>query len=273
LGELGTGLLGRGVALNEGIRVDAGAIGPAIDLVRRIQQPPGALEHLAPALAGATGVLDENRVDLARLLGPANRALRPFVDRSDAVQGTLARAPGALSAAEEGLARGTRLLVAVKALARNARVTLAPGPAALRATTALLRESPTPLARTRTLLQSANRAIPHAVRLLDNVSPVLAPLDQAFTNLTPILDTLGPYGCDIENFGATFRAMTGMGGRGDGPNGPAMEFRLQPVGVVPTEVLGVKDATGLLHRDTYPAPCTYLGATYDQLLPGKGGGR
>jgi ABC-type transporter Mla subunit MlaD len=273
LTELGSGLLGHGAGLNDGIRIDAAAMPSVIQLMRRIQRPPGVLEHLPSALAGASGVLDENRQDLAALFAPADRALRPLVDRGRALQDTLTAAPGTLAAAQQGLSHGTRLLVAATALAKDARRTLLPAPKSLRATTALLRESPTPLARTRTLLQSAGRAIPKVVQLVDQVSPVLKPLDQTLTSATPILDTLGPYGCDIANFGAVFRAMTGMGGTGVGPNGPAMEFRLQPVGVVPTEVLSLHDNSGLLHRDTYPAPCTYLGTHYDQLLPGKGGGR
>jgi hypothetical protein len=73
---------------------------------------------------------------------------------------------------------------------------------------------------------------------------------------------LGRYGCDVVNFGAVFRSMTGLGGTGEGPGGPAMEFRLQAIPPSAAEAAGISDHSGLVTRDGYPAPCKYLASPY-----------
>jgi hypothetical protein len=78
-----------------------------------------------------------------------------------------------------------------------------------------------------------------------------------------VLTTVAPYGCDIINFATIFRSMTGFGGGGgEGPNGPAMAFRLQVIAPMVGEAARVADPAGLVHRDGYPAPCTYLSKPY-----------
>jgi hypothetical protein len=84
---------------------------------------------------------------------------------------------------------------------------------------------------------------------------------------------LGRYGCDIENFGVVFRSMTGHGGTGEGPIGPAMAFRLQTVPPSAGEVAGMKDDSGVVVRDGYPEPCKYLSTPYPPDSPRLGGGR
>ena len=92
---------------------------------------------------------------------------------------------------------------------------------------------------------------------------MLPRVDDALGELTPMVRDLAPYGCDIINFGTVFRSVTGFGGTGEGPNGPAMSFRLTVI-PSPTENAGVRDGSGLVKRDGYPAPCKYR-AEYAQL--------
>jgi hypothetical protein len=85
---------------------------------------------------------------------------------------------------------------------------------------------------------------------------------KAASNLTPMLVQIGRYRCDIENFGAVFRSMTGRGGFGSGSGGPAMEFRAQISAFSPTQSIGLAALPGVGRHDTYSPPCTYLSSTY-----------
>jgi hypothetical protein len=144
-------------------------------------------------------------------------------------------------------------------------VTLPAAPGGLRAATALLRESPEPLRRTTALLKTAGPAIPAVLKITAGATPLLEPLHELFSDTDAIVNQVAPYGCDIENFGAVFRSMTGMGGFGEGPNGPAMAFRLQAAAPLPGEALSMKDPTGMLHRDGYSPPCKFLSTPYNTV--------
>jgi hypothetical protein len=109
--------------------------------------------------------------------------------------------------------------------------------------------------------------VPGALRLTAALSPVLRPLDRALSDLSPMLHEIAPYGCNYENFGAVLRSMTGYGGRGTGPAGPAMAFRLQIVPSSPAVLGGAKDVTRMEKRDGYYAPCKYLASSYPAALP------
>ncbi|HYF24349.1 MAG TPA: MlaD family protein [Baekduia sp.] len=274
LGEAGTGMLGNGRELNDALRLGGDAIVPFRRLMRRLEAQPGALQALLPSMTSALRPLDEHRRELFAGAGAAADALGPFARRGDDVRATLAEAPGTLAAANAGLGQGTALLAAARAVATQANATLDRAPGALRATAALLDESPRPLRRTRGLLQEAGPAVPAALRLTKAADPLLRPLREAFSDLTPMSRQIARYECDIRNFGAVFRSMTGLGGFGEGPNGPAMGFRLQAVAIPPTEMLSVKDSSGLLKREGYPEPCKYLAKPYPTIRPaGLGGGR
>ncbi len=114
--------------------------------------------------------------------------------------------------------------------------------------------------------------MPAALRVTRSVSPLLGPLKGTIEHGTPILDEVGLHACDLTNWAVNLRSMTGLGGTGEGPAGPAMAFRLIPVLSAPTETLGVGDTTGLVMRDGYPAPCKYLSKPYPLVNP-PGGGR
>jgi hypothetical protein len=189
--------------------------------------------------------------------------LEAFIAEEHAVQGTLEAAPPTLSAATTGLSNGNRLLASLTRLSVEVERTLPPAPAALRSTAALLRESHAPLGQARSLLEQARPAIPALLRITGAASPVLGPLRRGLATAAPMLDQVGRYGCDIKNFGAVFRSMTGFGGVGDGPNGAPGEFRVQ-VGLAGFgQTLGVgaaDDPTAV--RDTYAPPCRYPDTVY-----------
>jgi hypothetical protein len=212
-------------------------------MLRRLLQQPQANEALLPALDGAVAPLDANRRDLGRLLGTAATALKPLVDQRTAVRDALAQAPSSLAAADSGLGRSRTLLRAARSLAREASLTH----------------------RATALLKTADPSIPALLKITSGAAPLLTPLHELFSDATAIINGIAPYGCDIENFGAVFRSMTGLGGYGDGPNGPAMGFRLQAVSPLPGEVLGMKDGTGLMHRDGYTRPCKFLSGPYNAV--------
>ena len=86
-------------------------------------------------------------------------------------------------------------------------------------------------------------------------------------NLIPLVTRVGRYGCDFVNFGAVFRSMTGFGGTGEGPGGPAMEFRLQAIPPTVSQVTGTSEQSNLVIRDGYPAPCKYLASPYPAAAP------
>jgi virulence factor Mce-like protein len=248
--ELGAGMLGRGTQLNAAIRNSAPQFVPFQQLAEAILANPGAAQRLLPSLDQLTTALASSRVAVAGTFGPAATALA---------------APGALIAAKAGLGQGESLLDAASALADAARVTLPDAPSGLQQATALLAETHPDLQRANSLLQAARPAAPAALRLTASLQPLLAPLLQGLQNLIPMENQIAPYGCNIENMGAVFRSMTGFGGTGTGPHGPAMEFRLTVVPPGGLNFFGAKDTTPLTKRDGYPAPCKYLASTYPTL--------
>jgi phospholipid/cholesterol/gamma-HCH transport system substrate-binding protein len=267
LGEMvsgfGEGLLGRGTALNGTIHQIAAESAAAQRLVAGLVGP-GQLPQLVPALQSMMAPLDAARSDIAGMLSPASAALQPFVSERGAVQAALDRAPGALDAASAGLSNGERLLDAADALSVQAQAVLPSAPAGLDATTTLLRTSRPALGRARSLLVAARPAVPAALRITSAVSPVLSPLGQALGRATPVSEQVAPYGCNLENFGAVIRSMTGFGGSANvpgGPGGPAMAFRLEVIPAGPQQMFGVKDST-LMKRVGYSRPCAYLSTTY-----------
>jgi hypothetical protein len=108
-------------------------------------------------------------------------------------------------------------------------------------------------------------AAPGILKIAGSLEPLLSPVKQAADNLTPILIELGRYACNIENFGAVARSMTGFGGVGNGPDGGLGSFRLQ-IGIAdPAHVLGLTGVAGLGVRDKYSPPCSYLATKYPGL--------
>lgn len=260
---LGTGLVGRGQELNDTVRIARRAMPRFKLLADTVLARTGAPARLLPSLERGMTPLDANRQAIGDLFAPASTALAPFVDRRSAVQRVLEQAPATLAVADAGLRAGTPLLQAARAVADSAERTLPYAPASLRSATRLLRTSRTPLDRAGALLDEIKPTVPAALRLTRALNPVLPAL-RTFTDRTsPMLRTIAPFGCDITNFATIFRSMTGFGGGGgEGPNGPAMAFRLQVIAPALGESARIPDPAGLVRRDGYPAPCTYLSKPY-----------
>ena len=268
--ELGTGMLGRGAQLNEAIRLSGGDIVPFQQLAEAILSHPGAAQRLLPSLNELTTSLSNARYALANTFAPGAKGLAPFADQRSAVQATLDQAPSALSAANAGLNQGEQLLGAATALANAANATLPAAPAGLHALTALLGDTHPDLQKAGALLHEAQPAVPSALQLTGSLQPLLDPLIQSLQKLIPVEQQATPYGCNIINLGAVFRSMTGWGGIGTGPNGPAMEFRLTAVPGGGLSTIG-GPGLGTAPRDGYPAPCKYLASTYPQITSPLGG--
>jgi hypothetical protein len=150
--------------------------------------------------------------------------------------------------------------------------TLPPAPAGLAGLSTLLHTSGQPLQRATQVLDAIPPAVPAVLQITDALSPVLDPVMRMMALATPTLQTAGRYGCDIKNFAATMRSMTGFTQPGaDGPAGPPQAFRLQAIIPLSTDVFGVKDSTGELTRDAVSPPCRYPPTPYTQLSSLAGG--
>lgn len=267
--ELATGLMGRGDDVNDLLRVGAETVPPSSRLFAELNQQPDANQRLLPGLASMMGPLDANRQQLTSMFGATGDALQPFVDRRQATRDTLGEAPGALGAADTGLTAAGRLLSATRALGTETTRTLPPAPAALRETSALLVEARQPLRRAEPLLRTAGATIPEVLQLTAELRPVLNPMRQLFDGLLPVVDTVGPYGCDLKNFAVVLRSMTGVGNRQPGgPGGAPKQFRLQVPAPNPATTLSLAgDGLNTGERVAYPEPCEFLSEPYPVVNP------
>lgn len=264
LGDLAGGFAGQGAHVNDLLRIGAGNITQVSDLFRYLRyDAAGPVQRLFPAIQRGNLPFDASRNELAASFAAGATALAPFVTERAATRSALDEAPTALAAADTGLQAGRPLLSAARALSAEVRRTLPAAPGGLRAASALLVEARRPLERAQPLLRAVGTAVPAVLSLTRSADPLLRPARSLFDDLDAIVRVLGPYGCNLTNFAAVFRSMTGMGNRGPGgPNGPAMQFRLQSVSPLPTEAAGMKDATGVMKREAVPAPCRYLSTPY-----------
>jgi hypothetical protein len=220
-----------------------------------------------PRLAAGARALDGSRTQIAAALRPTDRALLPLVDQGHAVRRTLDLAPPTLRAARPGLAAATGLLATVHQLADAASDTLPKAPAALRATTALLRHGRRPLRDAAPLVRQAHATIPKVLHLTKAVRPVLAPLREPLERLQSPLDILGRHGCDIVNFARVWRSFLGFGSVPGGRIGNLGEIRAEAIVNMPLAGAGdsVTLPDALSERDLYPAPCKYAGSVHPTL--------
>jgi virulence factor Mce-like protein len=258
---LGQGLYGNGTRLNSGLQSAAPAQVPFQQIVSAVLSRPASLTALLPSTEAALAPLDQSRTQISGLFAPAARAIAPLAQPS--VQTVLDRAPSALDAATTGLGRGEVLLKATTALARSVDATLPFAPAGLTAATRLLSVGPKTLPTADTLLRTVRPAVPAVLTITSRLSPTLSPLSQALTSLEPVLGELAAYRCDVVNFGAVFRSMTGFASAGaPGGSGPDGQFRLQVI-PSPVETLDTgitPQDRSLAHFDPYPAPCQFTGS-------------
>lgn len=275
---LGAGMLTNGQGLNTTLK-QASAYTPMVDrIMRSVLRRDGAAARLVPATDAAFVTLARN----TSLVGPwtraANDALQPLITERHAVRETLEQAPGALAAADHGLARGVKLLAAVRRLSGAAAQTLPPAPDAVRALAAVLQEGRGPVKRLRPRFLAQARAGLNAVwegaPTLERLRPRL---DELLRNVLPTLRAVSAHPCDITNAAAVLRSMTALEQTSKtGELGQAMGFRLQVVAGTPADMLGTAapgDASSLVKRPGYPADCTYVSRPYPQFddLLGKAG--
>lgn len=277
LRDLGRGFAGRGQDLNELIAELPEAATQFQALSSAILGRSGAARRLVPSLDRLATALDLARDDLAAMLDPTARGLRPFVDQRAALQGTLDAAPGALRAANAGLADGRVLLTGASALASAATDTLRPAPRGLRATATLLRASRTPLKRTAGLLEDVRPTVPAVLRITRALAPQLGQLQSGAGDAIPILRQLGVHGCDVENMADNWRSILNIGVPGGGLLGGLTSFRIAAMGGA--AITGVGDTVEPLmvddfRKEIYPPACKYSpGPRYDIGSARQRGGR
>jgi len=268
IGALGEGFAGNGASLNTALGDLGTAPGEFDSLARAILSRQGAAARLVPSLDSAMTQLAAVRSYAQPFMQAAGDALQPFVTERAATRATIAAAPPALSAADDGLRRGLRLLSSVLSLSMSAEQTLPLAPAGLRQLAGLLNDAQAPLRRAEpTVRQLLPPAATNATTALLATEPVVPRVKSGVDTARPILGYIARYACDVINTGASLRSMTGFAQAGSGPLGPAMAFRLQAVALgAGLQVLGIKD-TGFLSRSAYEPPCRYLSKPYPQNIP------
>lgn len=268
---LGTGLLGRSGDLNAAIAASPQAAHDFRVIAGAITADEPAARRLVPALSSAAGALATASDATVQALPPATQALTPFVDLRDEVRATLSKAPGTLTTASAAFSESVPLLAATRRLSIAANRVLPRTPRALRATTTLLRGADTPLRRARPLLRSARQAVPDVLRVTRALDPVLKPLREPLDQLLEPVRRVGRHSCDLGNFAQVWNSFLGFGVPGGGKIGPLGEIRAEALVRMPFAEAGeaVRLPDGLIARDTYPAPCAWLGDTYNPLDPTK----
>lgn len=261
LGQLGTGIAGRGDDLNQTIASSPRLLSRTQSVADAITQRSGATAQLIRTLDAATAAFDPVRDDLATGFAPESRALRPFARRAAELHQTLQEAPPTLAELRSGLPAVDRLVREVDGLAREGRPTLAAAPPALSATTRLLRVAGPPLERARQTLTLADHAVDPAVGMLSRLKRSLPAIDTAINAVLPTVTYMAPRACDL---GSPFAGWAQVLDRGT-PYANFIHFQYM---VQPTDVVGEEPAGGRLpdangkgpldqfhHVNPYPGPC------------------
>jgi hypothetical protein len=163
------------------------------------------------------------------------------------------------------LARGTKLLTAVRHLSAAAAVTLPPAPAGFDALSRLLAAGRVPLKNALPLAGEARGGIQGVDELLPPLAPILPRLDSVIDNSRPLLHEVADHSCDIKNAVASIRSMTGLEQTGNGERGRGMAFRLQLV-VPGAEGVGLSGPGVTIKRSGYAPDCTYRSKPYPQFF-------
>jgi virulence factor Mce-like protein len=249
LRELGAGFAGRGDDLNETAGAAPDALRGVDAVLGAVAARPGAVRGLIRGGGTLAAAADPVREAIAQGFAPEAAALRPFTRERDAVQATLAKAPGAVSGVTRSLPQIDPLVDQLRGLAREARPGLAAAPAALGQTRALLREARPGLRAADGTLRAAGRAVAPTLGLLSVVRPVLPDLESTLASATPIVSTLGAYGCDIVRFGDQWGSMMDFGNQ----DGGVLRFDAQ---AGPESLYGSRTKVfGHRPANPDPAPC------------------
>jgi phospholipid/cholesterol/gamma-HCH transport system substrate-binding protein len=265
VGGLGAGVLANGPGLNTAVKIARVRVPQFDGIMRSVLAREGSAQRLLPAGAAAFAHLADNTSSVRPWTRAVGDAMVPFIHERQGTRDTLDAASPALSAADSGLRRGTKLLAAVRHLSAAAAVTLPPAPAGTRSLATLLRIGGPVLKRSYVLAGQARAGVNapwDIVPGLDRLRPRLAELVK---NARPLLQELGDHSCDFKNGAATLRAMTGYEQNSAGGElGQAMAFRLQAF-LPGTAALGFGGPGSLIKRASYPADCVYDSKPYPQF--------
>jgi virulence factor Mce-like protein len=199
LGEMGTGLAGRGDDVNQLLHDVPGFVGQVGSVSQAINARPGAMRNLITAAQGTAGAFDPVRDVMANGFAAESQALRPFIDQRAGVQSTLDEAPPTLIEVQSGLPPVRALVAQVEGLAQNAVPTLSSAPAALNETTALLDDAEPGLRNADETLKLAHRAVSPALTFLATAHGVLPDLNRTFGDALPITNYVAPRACGISD--------------------------------------------------------------------------
>jgi ABC-type transporter Mla subunit MlaD len=246
LGELGTGLLGRGQDVNDTLHTVPGLLTSVGSVSQAINSRPGAVRDFIHSTQGAAAAFDPVRAPLATGFAPEERALLPFALHRGDVERTLEQAPPTLAELRTGLPRVTALVDQVGGLARNAEPALRLAPAALEQTTALLDQARPGLRGLRGTLGFAHRAVTPALVFLQSARGVLPDVDRAIRSALPIVTYVAPRSCGLSD---AFTGWSEMMKWGTDVNN-FIRFTVTETGTVLTGQRTVN-----LPSTPYPGPC------------------
>jgi ABC-type transporter Mla subunit MlaD len=265
---LGQGFIGRGTGINQELPVAGPEMKNLEAVANSILAVHGAAANFAPDADSLAAAYDPVRVQLGQGFHPQAEVLGDFGVERQALQQTLDVAPATLVALQTGLAESDPLLQQTTGLARATISLTAPAPAALAATTHLLRTAVPSLRRTLPLLHAVEGSVNPTLGLLVRAYPILSPsLTTMQEQLGPLLD-LAAHQCDFLSQGINWRSAMAWGVPGNydpasdltalepglGPD--INSFRVLALPETSTETLDADAPGNFVHgNDAYPAPC------------------
>ena len=199
LGELGTGVLGRGQDINETLGEAPGFLAKLGSVASAVNARPGAMHALISSTQAALAAFDPVRESLANGFQPEAQALQPFASERGSVEATLDQAPATLREAQTGLPRVTALVAQVRGLAIAATPTLTAAPAALKQTAALLHVAEPGLRNANATLHLAARAVSPTLTFLQTAQPALPPINSALADVLPTVQDVAPRACGLSD--------------------------------------------------------------------------
>jgi ABC-type transporter Mla subunit MlaD len=199
LGELGTGLLGRGQAVHETLGAAPGFMEKLGSVASAINSRPGAMRALVTSTQGALAAVDPVRDSLANGFQTEGQALHPFASQSGSVEATLDQAPPTLAELQTGLPSVNALVAQVQGLATAVTPTLTAAPAALNQTAALLHEAQPGLRNANVTLHLAAGAVTPTLTFLQTAQPALPPINSALSDVLPTVEYVAPRACGLSD--------------------------------------------------------------------------
>jgi virulence factor Mce-like protein len=199
LGELGTGLLGRGQDVNQTLGQAPGFIERLGSVSAAINSRPQAMHQLISATQGTLAAFDPVRDSLAAGFQPEAQALQPFASQGTSVRATLDQAPPTLAEVQNGLPPVTAMVAQLQGFATAATPTLTAAPAALNQTTALLSDAQPGLRNADATLHLAARAVSPTLTFLQTAQPALPQINSAIADVQPTVQYLAPRACGLSD--------------------------------------------------------------------------